>query len=251
MASIRETGTKVLTNANFTNCSVTNGTLTVDIKPAIWAFTVADTGTQRQEVVVDSLGTMNRFYWDDRVEKGMVKKYDGVSFSKTHLFIKRGTSIRRIPYTAILGNREIKVSKGELYNGFTALTNSGNVLKMVLILLPFVFGFGMAIGMLINTLYMLIVGLLLRLALGKSLRITSVAYKTANGLYVGFAYLVALAFIAQGILFYTLADLSSFFSVVKLTSLLATAGIGYLCLKSLPRNTSVTSSNAQFRRRAS
>jgi hypothetical protein len=233
IAKIRETGETVLTHANFTQCSIANGQLKIDIKPAIWAFTLHDSDTQREEFVVDSIGTLNRFYWDDRVEKGMVKKVDGISLAKEYLFIKRGTLIRRLPYGTLLGNNDVNLSKGEIYERFMEMTARSNVMKVALLAIPIVFLLGFAFGILANIIYVFLIGGILRLMTGSFLRTPTHAYKIANGLYVGFAYVFLLALIAQQILFGTLADLTAFFAVVKGAALIATLSIGFLFLKSL------------------
>ena len=80
VAYLRETGKKVLTNANFSSVSIKGESMSIDIKPQIWSFTVMDSARSRNEFVVDSTGKMNRFYWDDRVEKGEVKQFNGIGF---------------------------------------------------------------------------------------------------------------------------------------------------------------------------
>lgn len=248
IAQLRETGETVLTHANFTQCSIKNGKLTVDIKPAIWAFTLYDSNTQRKEFVIDSMGTLNRFYWDDRVEKGMVKKVDGVGLTQDHLFIKRGTAIRRVSYSSLFGDTEVKMSKGEIYGRFMEATSRPMVIKLAVLSIPVVFLLGFVLGVFSQIAYVLVMGTMLRLATGNFLRTTSHAYKISNGLYVGYAYVFALAMIAQQILSGTLADLSTFFMVVKAAALLATFAIGFLCLKSLSLRP-VASSITKLKRR--
>lgn len=245
---IRETGETILTHANFTQCSMENGKLTIDIKPAIWAFTLYDSSILRKEVVIDSTGTLNRFYWDDRVEKGVVKKVDGVELSKDHIFVKRGTSIKRVSYSSLLGNTEVKMSKGEVYERFMEVTKRSTVIKLAVLLVPVVFVLGLVLGIVSNIIYVLIIGTILRITADGFLRNPSSMYKVSNGLYVGFAYVFALAVVAQQILLDTLADLSTFFMVVKVTALLATFAIGFLCLKSLSLR-SITSPITKSKRR--
>jgi len=228
---IRETGITAFTNANFTHCQMSNGALIADFKPAIWSYTVSDSATQRDEIIVDTTGTFNRFYWDDRVERGVVKKVNGVGFMKEYLFVKKGTQINRIPYRLLGVANSEKLTKGALYERFLKITNKETIVLWSFLLLPVALLFGGILGSLFHGFYVLIFGTLLRVMAGKFVVNSAIPYKIASGLYVGWAYVVALAMVAQQILEQTFVSIPGLFWVVKIVGLIATLLIGYLCLR--------------------
>ena len=236
VTSLRETSSKVLLNANFTQCEIKNGQLISDIKPMIWSFSLSDTDTAKQEVVIASTKAMNRFYWDDRVEKGMVKKINGVSFMPDYVYYKQGTDIKKIYYSQVFGNRGFKMTKSQLFDYVQKVTDKKQLTKITLLLLPLVLLLGMIVGCLSHGVYMLVVGFILGLFTKNFVKNPSTSYKIASGLYVGWAYIIVLSLIAQRILLWTNINLSAFFLMVNTVGFVSIIGVGYLCLRTMEQD---------------
>lgn len=230
LRNVRETVEKVLTNANFTQVAMKDGQLAIDIKPAIWVFTVNDSKTEQSVVAVDSIGTMNRFYWDDRVEKGVVKRIDGVGFMKDGVFVKKGTWIRKMPYESLSKYRPFSMSKGELHSSFKEMTEKRTFLKLVILCTPVVFILAMLLGAVGHVLFMWVTGFILALFTKNFSKNLLTAVKLSSGLYVGWIYVFVLSLIASHFLTYTWTSFSYLFAVVKIVSYITILFIGYLSI---------------------
>ena len=224
-------GAKVLTNANFSKLEIKNGQVSIDVKPAIWVYSLNDSNTEQTVLAVDSLGSMNKYYWDDRVEKGVVKRINGVAVMKDHLFIKNGLMMKKIPYTSIgLGNTGISMTKNQVYEGLLKITNNKTILKYSLIALPLVFILAALSGAFFHVLFIGVVGLTIGFISKRKGKDLIPAFKVSSALYVVWAYLVVLSMIAQKMVLLTLADISNFFMVVRIVFLVVMIFIGYLSL---------------------
>lgn len=228
--TLRETGDKILTNANFSTVRITNGSMHTDIKPAIWTFTINDSSSVKTDFAIDSTGKMNRFYWDDRVEKGEVKQINGMAFMREYIFLKRGTVIRKIPYTQFVRGGNGEFTKEQIYNNFMKYTEKRGVLKLALAAIPVVFLFTMVAGVLAHIVYILVVGSLLVIFTQRFTRVAQSCYKIASGLYVGWFYVAALLMVTHRIVYATLANLSSFYIAIESILFVTIVFVGYLCI---------------------
>lgn len=233
---VRETGTQVITNALFNEVKIQEGQMEIDIKPAIWYFSFYNEPTKQKLIAVDSLGSMNKFFWDDRVEKGVVKKIDGIGFMKEYVYVKKGTWTKKIPYSKFVSSDEVTVTKGEIYDKFMQMTESNRVLVWSLALIPLVFLLGLLFGMLLHVLFAATVGLFLALMTRDVTKNLTLAGKVSSGLYVGWAYILVLAVITQKLLALTFGNLSDFYLAIKAVAFLAIVLVGYLCFKQVRKN---------------
>lgn len=236
VSQFREVGDKVLTNANFTTVSIKEDVMTIDIKPEIWAFTIDDSLHLRNEFVIDSTGKMNRFYWDDRTEKGEVKRLNGVGLTRDWLLIKQGTRLSKVPYHKLTMGKELTMTKGEVHSLLLKSTDKALLLKKAVLLSPLVFLIGAIFGFVMHIGYIGIIGSLLVLLTQKFSRSAAHCYKLASALYVGWAYILVLTMIGQQFMYITFGNISHFFLAIKIILFVALVLVGYLCFQSFEEN---------------
>jgi hypothetical protein len=133
LATIRSGGTEAIVAAHFSKAIIENGELTVDIKPAIWTYSLKDTSTRQLVVAVDSLGTMNKYYWDDRVEKGVTKRVYGVGFMKDGIYVKGLNGAWFNKYTKLVGTGKHEFTKDSVNQKFQSLTSGKTMLLVYLV----------------------------------------------------------------------------------------------------------------------
>lgn len=233
---VRQLSEKVLVNANFSSVSIKNGKASIDIRPSIWPFTLSDSERERIEVVVDSTGNMNKFYWDDRVEKGSVKQINGVGITPEYVFVKKGTWMKKLYFNKVCSQCDVTYTKQQLYEKTMKYLSSESMLKVALYAVPLAFVTFSVLGGVMHVLFILVVGSLLKVLTRNFTSSKGGRYKLASGLYVGWAYVMALSLISQKILLLTLGDASRFFMVVEAIVFVTLVFIGYLCMSSLEKN---------------
>ncbi len=227
---LKTEGDKVLLNANFSSMTIENGKATVDIKPAIWVYTISDSPSEQKMVAIDSVGTMNKYYWDDRVEKGSVKKIDGIGVMKEYLYVKKGTWIKKIPYSQFSKNKVV-MTKGDISDSLERMTSKKMMITMLLCMIPVVFLTVFLVGGLTHILFGRITGELLAM-LSNSYKVNlESSLKMSNGLYVVWAYLVGLSMVSQKIVFLTYGNMSPYFIAFDILAYFGVFFVGYLCFK--------------------
>lgn len=233
---LRQTSEKILTNANFSSVTIKDGKATIDIKPLIWPFTIRDSERERVEFVVDTTGHMNKFYWDDRVEKGQIKQINGAGLTPEYIFVKKGTWMKKMYFKNMCAGCEVTFSKQQVYEKSMNMLSSGTMLRVVLYAIPLVFAVFMLLGAIMHIVFILVVGALLKVLTRNFVATKGGRYKIASALYVGWAYVMALSLISQKILLLTLGDASRFFMVVEAVVFVTLVFIGYLCIGSFEKN---------------
>ncbi len=152
-----------LQKANLTYIELKDGHLYMDIKPNIWVFSLENQKDHQNILVIDSKGTFNPFYWDDRFIGGQIKHINGVCFSTEKVIIKFGKIKKEITYTSLasaLGIGTYKANKAQLIADIDNLLTIKNMVKMLIVVSPIVFTVAYLVFVLTHAIFSFITGLI-------------------------------------------------------------------------------------------
>lgn len=216
--------------ANFSRVEISNGKLLIDIKPAIWTYSLAESSISQSVLAVDSLGSMNKYFWDDRYEKGVLKKVYGVAFRKDSLFVRTGYGTFTVAYSKIVGNRSHVYTKEEVNKLFQRLISAPSmaVVYSVFAVISFVGAF--LFGYAFHLLFAFVVGGAIALLTNYQTLPLLKSMKLAAGMYIVWVYLSLLINMA-GILL-PWHNVSIYVVIVQAVSLCALIGIGVMFARS-------------------
>jgi hypothetical protein len=186
--AIQVAGEKVWTHANLSYIGVKQGMLETDIKPSIWFYSVDDTTTKQTLVAVDSLGTMNKYYWDDRIQTGVHKKISGIGFLKNEVMVKVDDQIMRVPYQKLF-KTDVQYTKKEALVKFESMVSQNARLTLYMVVFVVAFVVTALLGVLAHMLFALVVGNFMVLSSLHRKKIEwKPAMKVSLGLYVVWFY---------------------------------------------------------------
>lgn len=225
--TVGEYADKVLVNANFTKVSVSRDSMQVDIRPEIWTFSLEDSNSKQILVAVDSLGSMNKKFWDDRFIGGETKKIYGVGFMKDHLYLKYSDKPVRLPYSVLgFGKNSTELSKGEIYQKTVNTFSKKNLFVMFAFsLLPMSFLFFVTGIVLHGGFALVMASFIYFFVKGKESFVNS--FKVSLALYVVWAYCYGLLAATQMFLSQSfIGPLPLFFSFTRWILFFGLAEIG-------------------------